>query len=95
MTHLFVILIGDVDAIDFDDAVAPAQLSRLCRRISVNFADKVADFLLVGHQVEAETHVALPLDDVTQPHDGPLESIDRIITFPGGFFFSFVGFFVL
>jgi len=66
MTHLFVILIGDVDAIDFDDAVAPAQLSRLCRRISVNFADALTSAFFIGVQIEAETVEIAPLDDVAQ-----------------------------
>ena len=64
--HLFVLLFLDVDAVDFDDAIADAQAGGERHRSLVDFADVVAVAGLVVHQVEAVAFVQVALDDVAE-----------------------------
>lgn len=64
--HLFVRLVDDVDAVDFDDAVAELEAGGIGGRAGIDFADVLTAPALVGQQVETEPVALVPLDDVAQ-----------------------------
>ena len=47
--YLFVYLIGHIDSVHFDNAVSCTQTGQFCWCSLVDFSDKMARFLFIGH----------------------------------------------
>ena len=64
--YLFVVFVGDVDAVDFDDAIAGQEAGRLRRRAGVHFADELTLAHLAGVQIETESGEVGALGDAAE-----------------------------
>lgn len=64
------VLVGDVDAVDLDDAVALEQAGQLGGRRGVHLADVLAGLGLLGVQVEAVALEVRPFGDDAEAGGG-------------------------
>ena len=68
--YLLMILVGNVDIVDLDDAVAFAEASRLGGRVGVHFADVLAHLGTLGMQIESIALKVGPLLQMAETRSG-------------------------